>query len=307
MISNFFNKSKPIHLVVISIILLMVFSVVKYFAIKEPLDVFQISKVISVFFVVLFSVFLLDFLVSRNSLTKKNSYKILFFTLFICLFPETLLNTKILLANLCILLSLRRLISLRSSKDIKKKLFDAAFWITVASLLYFWASLYFILIFIALIVFSITDPKNWIVPIIGIITVLVICVSYMVLVGVDFIDYFNSLVSLSFDFSQLNSKRIIIASTILFSFGLWSLIHFLKHIKSKSKKYRPSFTLIIISILIGMLIIVFAPIKNGSEFIFLFAPLAIIMTNYFETISEKWFKEVFILVLIITPIATLML
>ena len=32
------------------------------------------------------------------------------------------MNTKILLANLCILLSLRRLISLRSLKDIKKKL-----------------------------------------------------------------------------------------------------------------------------------------------------------------------------------------
>jgi putative effector of murein hydrolase LrgA (UPF0299 family) len=60
-------------------------------------------------------------------------------------------------------------------------------------------------------------------------------------------------------------------------------------------------------LLIAFSIVVIAPVKSGSEFLFLFAPLAIIVTNYIETIQENWFKEVFLLVLIITPIALLML
>jgi hypothetical protein len=50
---------------------------------------------------------------------------------------------------------------------------------------------------------------------------------------------------------------------------------------------------------------VLAPNKNGSEFLFIFAPLAIIITNYIESIKETWFAEVFVWLLIITPIGHL--
>ena len=65
--------------------------------------------------------------------------------------------------------------------------------------------------------------------------------------------------------------------------------------------------LVIISSLIGLLIIAVSPNKTGSEFLFLFAPLAIIMTNYLEVIEETWFKEVIVWVLVITPIIALVL
>ena len=60
-------------------------------------------------------------------------------------------------------------------------------------------------------------------------------------------------------------------------------------------------------IIISLLVVAVAPDKNGSEFLFLFAPLSIIITNYLETISEKWFKETLLLGLIATPIIILML
>ena len=65
--------------------------------------------------------------------------------------------------------------------------------------------------------------------------------------------------------------------------------------------------LVFITALFALLIITITPIKNGSEFIFLFAPMAIIITNYLEVVSEKWFKESLILILVIAPIAILML
>lgn len=307
MISNFFSQSKPINFVAVSVFLLIIFAITKYMALDTQSDTLLIVKQVFLFGICLFSIFVFDFLVNKNNLTKNNSYKILLYVLFIAVLPEVLLNSKILLANLFILLALRRIISLRSKKDIKKKLFDAAFWITIASLLYFWAILFYILIVAALIVFIITDIKNWVIPIIGIATVAIIAVSYMIITNIEIYDFFDKLIDLSFDFSSLNSKRIIIGATVLLSFGAWSLFYYIKNLKSKTKSSRPSFSLIVIAAVLSLAIIIVSPNKSGSEFIFLFAPLAIIMTNYLEVVSEKWFKESLLWVLILTPIITLLL
>lgn len=307
MISNFFSQSKPINFVVVSVMLLIIFSITKYMTLDMELNTFSLAKQILFFGVCLFSVFVFDFLVNKNNLTKKNSYKILLFVLFIAVLPETLLNSKTLIANLFILFALRRIISLRSKKEVKKKLFDAAFWITIASLFYFWSLLFFILIIAALVVYVITDVKNWLIPVLGILTVAIIGISVMIVLEMDIYNFFNELIDISFDFSSLNSKRIIIGATILLSFGVWSLFYYIKNLKSKTKSSRPSFSLIVIAAIIAITIVIVSPVKNGSEFIFLFAPLAIIMTNYLEVISEKWFKESLLWVLILTPVITLLL
>ncbi len=307
MISNFFSQSKPINFVVVSIALIIIFAITKYNVLDTPFDVLLITKQVLLLGVCLFTVFVFDFLVNKNNLTKKNSYKILLYVLFIAILPETLLNSKILIANLFILFALRRIISLRSKKDIKKKLFDASFWITLATLLYFWSVLFYLLIIAALIVFVITDVKNWFIPILGIITVAIIGTSYMIVMNIGFYNYFDELVNVSFDFSPLNSKRIIIGLTILLSFGIWSLFYYIKNLKSKTKSSRPSFSLIVITAIISLVVIIVSPIKSGSEFIFLFAPLAVIMTNYLEVISEKWFKESLLWILVLTPFITLLL
>lgn len=307
MISSFFSKAKPVHFVIVSSIVLLVFVVAKLHYLQESFSLNLLVKQSGLFLICLTSLFVLDFFVSRNNLTKKNSYKLLIFSLFIALLPETILNSKILLANLFVLLAFRRLISLRSKKEIKKKLFDAAFWISVAALFYFWAILFYVLIIAGLILYTVLGIKNWIVPLIGIITVGIIWTSYMILVNYEIVQYFSSLIDMSFDFSHWNSKRLILGITLILSYGIWALFYMLKDLGSRSKKSRPSYILIVIGALIGLFIIAVAPNKNGSEFLFLFAPLSIVITNYLETISEKWFKEVLIIGLIVAPLVALML
>ncbi|MEO6346818.1 MAG: DUF6427 family protein [Aquaticitalea sp.] len=307
MISNFFSQARPIHFVVVSAFLLCVFVAAKIYAIHDPLTFEMFAKQGFYFFIVLSSLFILDFFASRNSLTKKNSYKLLMFGLFLAMLPETLLNSNALMSNFFILLALRRLISLRTQKELKKKLFDAAFWISVATLFYVWASLFFVLILAAIFLYSIVNVKNWIVPLTGVLTVAIIWISAMLVMNRDISNYFDALFVYSFDFTGLNSVRIIISATILISYGTWGSFYFIKHLKDKSKSLRPSFTLIVISSIIALMIILMSPQKNGSEFIFLFAPLAIIMTNYLEVTREKWFKEVLIWVLILIPAVFLIL
>jgi hypothetical protein len=307
MITNFFKQAKPIHFVLISTFLLMVFIASKIYVIHKPLTFTLFAKQAFYFAIVLASLFILDFFASRNSLTKKNSYKLLMFGLFMAMLPETLLNSRTLMANFFILLALRRIISLRTHKEVKKKLFDAAFWISIATLLYFWAVLFFILIFAAMVVYSIIDIKNWIVPFTGVLAVIIIWVSIVLVMNTDFSSYFDELFVYNFDFTGLNSARIIISTTILISYGTWGSFYFIKHLKDKSKSLRPSFTIIIISSIIALLIILISPYKDGSEFIFLFAPLSIIMTNYLEVTKEKWFQEVLVWVLILIPAVFLIL
>lgn len=287
--------------------LLVVFVVAKFKVLTTDIDAIIALKQLGLFLICLLSVFVFDFLVSRNNLAKKNSYNIVLYVLFFAILPPTILNSQIVVANFFVLLALRRLISLRSHKDIKKKLFDASFWISIATLFYFWSSVFFILVFAALLIYVITDLKNYLIPIISLATVAVILTSYLILNAIDIESYAVGLFDFSLDFSALNSKPIIIGSTILLSFGLWALFYYIKNIRSQMKSYRPSFKLIIITAILGLVIIAVGPSKDGREFIFLFAPLSIIMTNYLEVISENWFKETLLWIIILAPIGILML
>ena len=307
MISKFFSQSKPIQYVTMSIVLLIVFVLVKYRLIISDFKIIELAEQLGTFFMVLLSLFIFDFFVTRNSLTKKNSYGLFIFVLCFAVVPQTILNSEVLWANFFILLALRRIISLRSHKHTKKKLFDAAFWIALAALFYFWSIVFFVLIYVALLVYRITDPKNYVVPFVGVITLAIIVMSYLIIRDIEFIQFAKGLINFSFDFSLLNSKSIVIGTAVLLSVGVWSSIFFIKNLRSQMKTYRPSFSLVLVILLLGCAIFIVAPAKNGSELIFLFTPLAIIIANYVEVISKPWIKESLLWILALTPIVILSL
>ena len=274
MITRFFSTSKPIHLVIVSFLILVLFIVYRFGYYAQGINPSQILKEIVLYSATLLSIFVLSFFVNKNNLTKRNSFKILLFSLFLACIPQTIQHGNIIIANVFILFGIRRIISLRSNLYVKRKLFDAAFWIALASLFYFWSILFFILVFAGLIFYSIGD-------------------------------IFTYIDSLSFDFSKYNKPSLILSITIILSLGTWAMFFYIKKLQDKSRAYRPSFIMIFITLIIGTTIMVLAPNKNGSEFLFIFAPLAIIITNYIESIKETWFAEVFVWLLIITPIGHL--
>ena len=94
---------------------------------------------------------------------------------------------------------------------------------------------------------------------------------------------------------------------MLLSFGLWASIFYLKDISKKMKTFRPAYKVVFIAFIIAGIIVVIAPKKDGSEFLFLFAPLSIIISNYIETIEEKWFRTLFTLLLFLIPFVLLIL
>ncbi|GAA4802560.1 DUF6427 family protein [Litoribaculum gwangyangense] len=307
MITSFFNKSKPINFVIVFFITLLAFLIAKLNVIEDAITFLGFIKQAIILLLIYASILLVNFIVSKNSLTKKNNYEILLFSLFLLLIVPTTSHTNILISNFFVLLALRRIMSLRSQKETKKKLFDAAFWIAIACLFYFWAILFFAIILAALVFYSDNNLRHWIVPFLGALTVFTLSIAASVVFYGSYFKIFNISPQISYDFSSYNTFQYIVAITILLSFGAWSSIFYLNNIKKKKKAFRASFKIIIIAAIIAFLIVIQTPDKNGSEFLFLFAPLAIIITNYIEIIQEKWFKEAFVLVLVIAPFFLLLL
>lgn len=308
MLSSFFSKSKPIHLAIICALLTLVFVLVKMPYFSENVASFNwFGKQIVLLGLSLFTLFLLDFLTSRNKLTKKNSYKLLFFALCVIAIPKSLLNSDILVANVFLLLAIRRLVSIRSQKQIMKKLFDASFWICIASLFYFWAILFLFLVFAALFLFKIAIPKYWLIPLTAVVTVLILFTCYTVIFNMDVIAYFESKLLYSFDFSGLGSKRTMFALSLMLAYYVWGLFFYFGKINQISRSLKAPFLLVFITSVIAIFLTILVPNKSGGEWLFFFTPFAIIITNYLEEITEKWYKESLILVFLLVPFSALLL
>ena len=221
MFTSFFNTSKPVHFVIAGIFLFALLTVYRFSELVTDLTFIKLFNHLGIYIVILGSLLVFAFLVDKNNLTHKNSYKILFFCLLFAVLPWTFLDNNIIVAALLVTLALRRIVSLRNNLRIKKKLFDSAFWITIASLFYFWSILFLLLILFALMLFSIGQIKNWIVPISGVAVVGVIVASFNIITTNSFGDISTYVETIGFDFTPYNHSSYITSITIFFSFGIW--------------------------------------------------------------------------------------
>ena len=307
MITSIFTKSKPINfLVVFSWCLLALFIAINKHS-DFNFNTVSAFKFFAVFLCCFLSVLLVDFIVSKNSLSIKGNTEILLFSSFLLTIPQVLTDWEIVLSNFFVLLALRRILSLRTQKEQVKKLFDAGFLIGLASVFYFWSILFFLLIFIALLFYAESEIKKWLIPFLGLTATVIIAVGFSLLYNNDFFTTLNINPIVGYNFTAYNSVQFITVITVLLSFGLWSSLFYLKDLKKKAKTYRPSYKVVFVACIIATIVLIIANKKDGSEFLFLFAPLSIIISNYIETIEEKWFKEVFFLALLVLPFVLLML
>lgn len=307
MITSVFSKSKPINYVIVFAITLFAVLLAYILVVKQPFSATLFGNFMLRLALSYFSILVLNFIVTKNQLSKSNNYQIFLFSLFLLLIPQTTTNVDVLMSNLFILFGMRRLISLRSQRNEKSKLFDAGFWFAIAALFYFWAILFFAVVFVTLLFYRDNKLRHWIIPFTGVASVFIITVCVSIILHNDYLYYFKNLPEISEDFSSYNTPRFFVGITLLLSYTVWSIIFYLNAIKDKKRDVRPSFYIVFITLLISIVILFFSPLKNGSEFLFVMAPLAIIIAAYLETIKDKWFREAFVGILILMPIVLLFL
>ncbi|MBI9039790.1 MAG: hypothetical protein JEY78_00220 [Lutibacter sp.] len=234
---------------------------------------------------------MINFILKKNNLTLDNLYGLLLIVLLLGAFSETMFTNKIIFSNLILILSYRKVYSIKSGINIGAKLFDAGFWIGIATIIYPHSILFIFLLFIAITIYQKVYFKNFIIPLIGLITPLFLYFTYAFYFDKEaaFYDLFN--LNIGLDFTSYNQLKLLMPITFLITITLWSLVVVSPKIVLVSNNLRMSWNILINQLLVAILVVFIAPLKNGSELFFLLFPSAIIIANFLQKSQSSNFKN----------------
>ena len=217
------------------------------------------------------------------------------------MFPSVFKESSMFFSNVFLLLALRRILSLPSEKNTEKKILDASIWIAIATLFNFWSVLFLVVLFVAIFQQITNNYKYILIPFVGITAVFTLTTVYYLLVNDSFLWFLNMKTTIGFDFSEYKSPQLLIPIIFLTFTVLLSIVFKLLNTKNTPLKEKSKFNILFFMLLIGILVIVVSPSKNGSEFIFLFAPTSIFIANYLESIKKVWVSETILWVTVLLP------
>ena len=298
MITSFFKTSKPIHYIIFLIVLICVFVHQRIIFVDYQGNLSNTLNEIGYLFILLASFFTLIFIVTKNNLTHNNGYAALYFCLFIGLIPSCLETNSILISNLFILLSLRRIISLKTNSNIKKKLFDASMWICLAAIFEPWAILFLLVLFFGMVFYSVTQIKNSIIPICGILAVGVLLVSYRLLTENVLPNFMEYLPTISFDNFSFNNTILEAESLQFLTILLFGFVSFIVQVFLKNSK-TSNLLALVLAVLIGIIIVFISENHGLAGYLFALAPSSIVLANFSETTKHPWLSELVIGLLLI--------
>ena len=298
MLASIFSKTKPINYIIL--ISLTVLTYVIYlatdFSVSDwtPYDILKKAGVLAL---LLFMVFLSQFIVSRNRLVADNAYVPLLFVTFTLFFPTVFLETKVVVANFFIMLALRRIVSLHSYKNLQEKIFDAALWILVASLFHFWSIVFLLILFSSLILFGAKELRNWIIPGIALLAVSIFLAIYLMLIEMPLQEWLSSKITYSFNFMYFDNVYQNIALAVFASIAILFFVVEAMRLPSKAFNIQSTYKQIVFSFLLGLLIYVLSADKNNGVLLFTFFPLSALGANYVSSLPQRWQRETVISVL----------
>ena len=297
MITRNFRISKPYHyiLIFVGLIGIFLFQRLKDHSGIQSVD-FVIESVAFLFF--LASMFLVVFIITKNKLTQKNSFAALYFFIFISLMPQTLADHKIIIANGFILLSYRRIFSLETKLNMKKKYFDAALWLSIATLFYVWSILYFI----PLLVTIILRPNDWVKHLLvlvfgaGSAGLLVYLFASVFGTPLSFLMFYPPKVNLGLFSHTPEVMKVSLAIISVMTIG--SVLSLFSPLILKNSKSRNNFIVLFLMLFTGLSISLFAVNMFVENMLFVIFPLAVIMANFTQHQRRSWLSDLFLIVLL---------
>ncbi len=305
MISIIFGKTKPINYIIVLTFLFIFYWGVHFFLFDRVYSPSDLVRQGTILLALLVSVFLVNFIVKRNKITGINSFSMLFYVLLAVVFPETLVDPNAIFCSFFLLLALRRLISMRSSRETKLKIFDATIWILVASLFYDWALLYLVLVYAGIYFYDPKNIRNWLVPFAGLFAVYMISKCVMILSShsgflAEHYQFHFALKMASLSYGVNNTKFILFALLTFFA-GLWAYWKLGKGTFGRIVPMR----LIAFSFLIGLVVNVLKLSDSVYPVMIVFFPAVVFMTKYIESVRRPHIKEIVLIALIVVPFVVL--
>ena len=302
MISSIFEKTKPVNFIILLVFLFLFYWSVQFYLLDTALSEVEIAKSGAILTTLLFSVFIVDFIVKRNKLTGTNSFAILFFTLLFVVFPYTLGDNNAIFTSFFLLLAMRRLLSFKSLKNIKLKIFDAGLWICISSIFYEWALLYLLVVFAAIYIYDPKNKKNWLVLLSVGFCFFMILYGILILLGKP--EFIGNHYDFAIDYNAIFPIKIWtslkMALYALFNMAL-AFSAFINLSKSGVGKVI-TLRLIAFSFVIGLIVNILVTSENNNAVIITFFPSVIFIVNYLESIKKPKLLELLLIAGIMVPI-----
>ena len=302
MITSFFRTSKPLHYLIFLVLFFAIFVFQSFYNHNINQSPISYLTLFGVFLLFLVTFFVYVFIITKNDLTQKNSFAALYLCLFIGIIPQFFLTPIVMLSNLFVLLGLRRIFSLKKNLNTKKKLFDAGFWIALATIFYPWAILYFVPLFVAILMITSDYFKNTFAVFFGALSVSLTAFFYIFFLNKDFDIWLKQMPQINLEFSIYYDLITFFPLTILLTSSLWGISSLFNRMVFKTSKSRFVYFILFSALVIGLIIPLVSENKSMADFIFLVFPLAIVMANNTEQTHSQWLPSVFILLLFGTAV-----
>ena len=301
MISSIFGKSKPINYIIILGFLFLFYAALSYDLLSRMDQLEQLFLHVVVLGILLFSIMIVNFIVKRNQISGTNDFTIFYYSLLIVLFPEVLLDYNAIMSSFFLLLALRRLISLKSLKSVKLKLFDSTFWIMVGSLFYDWVLLFLLLVYIGIYIYEPKNFRNWLVPLVSLACFVILLYSFIIITGN------TSFASAHYQFKIYSESNLINSIQGGLKMFLYTILVMIAGIVSFVKLRKlgmgkvVTMRLVAIAFVLGIVVTFFKSSESAAPIILTFLPASVLFTKYVEVIKRINIKEVTLILSLVIP------
>jgi hypothetical protein len=252
---------------------------------------------------ILTGAFLITYIINENEIIEKKSFlPALIYIVLMSNVDNMLTLNPILFANIFLLISISKVIQTYRKESAQSEIFDAAFYLSIASFFYFPCVILFPILVTGLIIYRSLNRRELIITLVGIILPYCFLLTYYFWIDglADAINrlkvYFTFKEFPTFDLSQAGYFMLIIEGLIIL-FSLNKLIGNFINAAQRTKKNLLLFIWILIFVLGSCFI---SPELNLSYFSMLAIPLSVFIANYFLHMKKIWWGEIMFIVLIVT-------
>ncbi len=302
MITSLFKKSTPINYALVLFVVLICFVLYHFDNAVAPFSLQDALQKVGLFGVILGSLFLSNFIVKKNAMSKDSAFTVFFFFLLLLFFPKLFNDANLLISSFFIILSTRRILSLQSYVSQKEKVFDASLWVFAATLFHFWAILFIFVVFVSLLFSAARDYRNWLLPFLAFITVLIIFLLYAFAFSPTAVDSLLSKTTTSIKIDYFVSNKENIAFSIFAAIAIYLTFSQMIAVGSKPIMIQSAFKITFLSLAVGIFVFLISPFKSNEMLIFTFLPLAIMATSEVEGAKHKVRQEMTVGVFILCAI-----